>query len=198
MALAEALVRPGTFAAPDVLPVAPPLDALFPYGGPARGGVVSVGSLTVALALLAATSAAGGWCAAAGLPDLGLAAAADAGIDLQRFVVVPAPGEQWAVTVATLLDGVGLVLARPPARLKASDARRLAARLRERRGVLLLAGDTAGAWPDNTDLRIRVEASEWTGLSDGYGRLLRRRTRLVASGRGAAARERRVSAWLPA
>jgi hypothetical protein len=203
MALAAALARPAaaltqplTQSDRAVLPVAPPLDALFPYGGLARGSVVSVGSLTVALALLAATSAAGGWCAAAGLPDLGLAAAADAGIDLQRFVVVPAPGEQWAVTVATLLDGVGLVLARPPARLKASDARRLAARLRERRGVLLLAGTQA--WPEQVDLRIRVEASEWTGLSDGYGRLLRRRTDLVASGRGAAARERRVSAWLPA
>ena len=196
MALAEALVRPGTFAAPDVLPVAPPLDALFPYGGLARGSVVTVDSLTVALALLAATSAAGGWCAAAGLPDLGLAAAADADIDLQRFALVPAPGEQWAVAVATLLDGVGLVLARPPARLKASDARRLAARLRERRGVLLLSG--GGAWPETTDLRIRLETSEWTGLSEGYGRLLRRRTGLVATGRGAAARERRVSAWLPA
>ncbi|MBV9097814.1 MAG: hypothetical protein JO079_07135 [Frankiaceae bacterium] len=195
MALAELLVRPGTFAAPDVLPVAPPLDALFPYGGLARGSVVTVDSLTVALALLAATSAAGAWCAAAGLPDLGLAAAADAGIDLQRFVVVPAPGEQWAVAVATLLDGVGLVLARPPARLKASDARRLAARIRERRGVLLLAD---GQWPEQVDLRIRLETSEWTGLSDGYGRLLRRRTGLVATGRGAAARERRVSAWLPA
>jgi len=195
MALAELLVRPGTFAVPDVLPVAPPLDALFPYGGLARGSVVTVDSLTVALALLAATSAAGGWCAVAGLPDLGLAAAADAGIDLQRFVVVPAPGEQWAVAVATLLDGVGLVLARPPARLKASDARRLAARIRERRGVLLLAD---GQWPEQVDLRIRLETSEWTGLSDGYGRLLRRRTGLVATGRGAAARERRVSAWLPA
>lgn len=194
VALLQATVRPGTLSVPDVLPVAAPLDALFPYGGLARGSVVTVDSLTVALALLAATSAAGGWCAAAGLPDLGLAAAADAGIDLQRFVVVPAPGEQWAVAVATLLDGVGLVLARPPARLKASDARRLAARIRERRGVLLLGG----AWPEQVDLRIRLDTSEWTGLADGYGRLLRRRTGLIASGRGAAARERRVSAWLPA
>lgn len=189
------LVRPGTFSTPDTLPVAAPLGALFPYGGLVRGSIVTVDSLTVALALLAATSALGGWCAAAGIPDLGLAAAADAGIDLQRFVVVPAPGEQWAVAVATLLDGVGLVLARPPARLKASDARRLAARIRERRGVLLLSGNST--WPEQVDLRIRLDASEWTGLSDGYGRLLRRRTGLVASGRGAAARERRVTAWLP-
>ena len=201
MASAVALVRPGTFrpdtfAAPQqpaVLPVAGPLDALFPYGGLARGSIVTVDSLTVALALLAAPSAAGGWCAAVGLPDLGLAAVADAGIDLARFVVVPAPGEQWAVTVATLLDGVGVVLARPPARAKAADARRLAARTRERRGVLLIYG----AWPEQVDLRIRLDASEWSGLYGGYGRLLHRRTALVASGRGAAARERRVTAWLP-
>jgi len=193
MALAETLVRPSTFLAPETLPVAAPLDGLFPYGGLVRGSLVTVDSLTVALALLAATSAVGGWCAAAGVPDLGLAAAADAGIDLHRFVVVPTPGEQWAVAVATLLDGVGLVLARPPARLKASDARRLAARTRERRGVLLVNG----TWPEQVDLRIHLAGSEWTGLSDGYGRLLRRRTDLTASGRGAAARERRVTAWLP-
>jgi hypothetical protein len=196
LALATTVARPVPgFRQPahTVLPIRPPLDALFPYGGLVRGSVVTVDSLTVALALLSATSAAGGWCAATGLPDLGLAAAADAGIDLRRFVVVPAPGEQWAVAVATLLDGVGAVLAKPPPRLKPSDARRLAARTRERRGVLLLTGD----WPEQVDLRIRLEASEWTGLSDGYGRLLRRRTDLVSSGRGAAARERRVTAWLP-
>src|SRR5436305_13342772 len=121
MALAAALARPGRalpqplgqplaqpLAPPDraVLPVAAPLDALFPYGGLVRGSVVTVDSLAVALALLAAPSAAGGWCAVAGVPELGLAAAADAGVDLQRFVVVPSPGEQWAVTIATLLDGV--------------------------------------------------------------------------------------------
>ena len=194
MASAPALLQPGTFAAPDTLPVAAPLDGLFPYGGLVRGSVVSVESLTVAFALLAATSALGGWCAAAGLPDLGLAAAADAGIDLQRFVLVPAPGEQWAVAVATLLDGIGVVLARPPARIPANTARRLAARTRERRAVLLVNG----AWPEQVDLRIRLEASEWSGLSGGYGRLRHRRTGLVATGRGAAARERRVSAWLPA
>ena len=195
MALVEALVRPGPFTAPDVLPVAAPLDELFPYGGPVRGSIVTVDSLTVALALLAGTSAVGGWCAAAGLPDLGLAAAADAGLDLQRFALVPAPGEQWAVTIATLLDGMGLVLAKPPARVPAGDARRLAARARERRGVLLLYG---GTWPEQVDLRVRLEAGEWTGPHDGYGRLLRRRADLVSSGRGAAARERRVTAWLPA
>jgi hypothetical protein len=211
MALALATVRPDVPTRPDtarrdgfprpdrgqrtVLPVAAPLDSLFPYGGLVRGSAVTVDSLTVALALLAAPSAAGGWCAATGIPDLGLAAAADAGIDLRRFVVVPSPGEQWAVAVATLLDGVGVVLAKPPARLKAADARRLAARARERRGVLLLYG--AGGWPEQVDLRIHLQASEWTGLHDGYGRLARRRTDLVASGRGAAARERRVTAWLP-
>jgi hypothetical protein len=129
-----------------------------------------------------------------GIPDLGLAAAADAGIDLARFVVVPAPGEQWAVAVATLLDGVGVVLTKPPPRVKPADARRLAARTRERRGVLLVYGN----WPEQADLRIRLEVSEWSGLYDGYGRLRHRRSGLVASGRGAAARERRVTAWLPA
>ena len=198
MASAVAFLRPDIVQPlpqqPAVLPVAAPLDALFPYGGMARGSIVTVDSLTVAFGLLAATSAAGGWTAAVGIRDLGLAAVADAGIDLTRFAVVPSPGEQWAVAVATLLDGVGVVLARPPARVHAGDARRLAARARERRAVLLVNG----SWPEQADLRIRLDASEWSGLYDGYGRLRHRRTCLIASGRGAAARERRVTAWLPA
>ena len=195
LALADAPARPDIPARPErtVVPVPAPLDALFPYGGMVRGSVVAVDSLTVALALLANHSAAGGWCAVVGLPELGLAAAADAGVDLQRFAVVSAPGEQWAVAVATLLDGVGVVLARTPARVPANTARRLAARTRERRAVLL----TMGSWPEQVDLRIHLDSSEWTGLYDGYGRLAHRRTQLTASGRGAAARERRVTAWLP-
>jgi hypothetical protein len=177
-----------------VLPVAAPLDALFPDGGLRRGSVVAVeGSIWLALAVAAAASAAGSWCAVVGVPDLGAAAAADAGIDLTRLVLVPSPGSQWSTAVASLLDGFDLVLARPAREVRAGEARRLAARARERRSAIVAVGD----WPDAVDLRLRVTGTEWTGLHSGYGRLASRVCGVAAQGRGSAARERRVVAALP-
>jgi hypothetical protein len=177
----------------DVLPVAPPLDELFPYGGLARGSIVAVDSPALALALVAQASGAGAWCAAAGLPTLGLAAAAETGVDLSRFALVPAPGEQWAAAAAVLLGGLEVVLVGAPRNARAADARRVAARVREHRGVLV----AVGGWPEPVDLRLRLDGSEWAGLDQGYGRLTGRRCRIASTGRGAAARERRVTVWLP-
>jgi hypothetical protein len=178
----------------EPLPVLPPLDALFPRGAISRGTVVVVeGSTWLALALAAGASAAGSWCAVVGLPSLGPAAAEEVGIDLERLVLVPSPGPQWATAVAALLDGFDVVLARPTGQVKAAEARRLAARARERRAVIL----ALGSWPDTVDLRIRVVDSEWAGLRAGYGRIAARLAKIASQGRGAAARERRVAATLP-
>jgi hypothetical protein len=177
----------------DVLPVAAPLEELFPYGGLARGGIVAVESPAVALALVASASRSGAWCAVTGLPELGLAAAVEAGLDVDRFVVVTPPEEQWATAVAALLDGFPVVLVGAPRGAKAGEARRLSARVREQRGVLV----AVGGWPESVDLKVCLDDSEWVGLHRGYGRLTGRRCRLTSSGRGAAARERQVTAWLP-
>src|SRR4051812_8363885 len=184
----------GAPAPRTVLPVAAPLDALFPDGGLRRGSVVAVeGSIWLALAVAAAASAAGSWCGVVGVPNLGAAAAADAGIDLTRLVLVPSPGSQWSTAVASLLDGFDVVLARPAREVRAGEARRLAARARERRSAIVAVGD----WPDAVDLRLRVTGTEWTGLHSGYGRIASRVCRVAAQGRGSAARERGVVASLP-
>ena len=190
---AASLPVPGFAPRTDVLPVLEPLDALFPYGGLARGSVVAVDSPALALAIVAQASSQGAWCAVAGLPSLGPVAAGEIGCDLTRFVVVPTPGEQWAAATATLLDGIELVLVVPPQHTRSAEVRRLAARVRERRGVLV----SIGSWPEQPDLKLRIEASEWTGLDTGGGRLTARRCAISASGRGAAARERRITTWLP-
>jgi hypothetical protein len=177
-----------------LLPVPAPLDTLFPGGGLARGTVVAVeGSIWLALGLVAAASQAGSWCAVVGMRHLGAAAAAEAGIDLTRLVLVPSPGRQWATAVGALLDGLDVVMVRAPRDVRAGEARRLAARARERRSTLV----PIGPWPDTVDQRVRVTGSEWVGLHRGYGRITGRRCRVAASGRGAAARERRVVATLP-
>ena len=45
-----------------------------------------------------------------GAPDLGLEAAAGFGIDLERTVVVPHPGELWLSVTAGLLDVATVVI----------------------------------------------------------------------------------------
>jgi len=191
--------RPVALAGERLLPVLDPLASLLPGGGLRRGAVVGVsGSTSLALALLAGPSAAGSWCGAVGLASLGVVAAAELGVELERFPLVAAPagGEEWAWAVAALLDAVDVVLARPPARVNVGDARRLAARARERSAVLVVTG-AALAWPEALDVRLEAESAAWEGVGEGHGRLRARRVEVVAGGRGAAARPRRAVLWLP-
>ncbi len=183
-------VAPVALAGEQRLPVMSALEALFPAKGLRRGSVVGVtGSVALALAVLAGPSRAGSWTAVVGMPDLGALAAEELGIDLARCALVPDPGPTWPTVVAALLDAIDVVAIRSPARVRASDARRLSARARERGAVLVVVGP----WPEGPDVRLSVASCEWTGLDAGHGSLRRRRLVVVASGRGAAARERRAT-----
>jgi hypothetical protein len=194
--------RPVALAREQLLAVLPPLAGLFPEGGLRRGSTVVVnpgrrvgdGATSLAFALMVAASQAGSWCAAVGFSELGPVAAAGLGVCLERLALVPAPGDQWPVVTAALLDAVDLVLVRPPWRPRLTDTRRLAARARERGAVLL---PFTGSWPEGADLRLAVAASAWQGLGEGHGHLQARAMEVSASGRGAAAQERRVRLWLP-
>ncbi|CAN5763741.1 hypothetical protein BH24ACT2_BH24ACT2_04510 [soil metagenome] len=209
-------VRPVTLAGEQLLAVTAPLAPLFPEGGLRRGSTVTVeggpGATSLALALGAAASTGGSWVAGVNLPSLGLLAAAELGVSLERVVMVGGvdPGT-WPAVVAALLDAVDVVWAGLPRRVSPGDARRLAARARERGSVLVpvLAwsaapdGGTpprAGDWPVAADVRLRpVPSSGWVGPgAGGAGHLAARRVEVVAGGRGAAAQERRVNLWLPA
>jgi hypothetical protein len=196
---AEALATPDALAATRTLPVPACLTPLLPGGALQRGTTVGVsgpGATSLALALGSAASSAGSWLAVAGVPALGLAAVGELGVDLDRLLVVAdPPAGSWATVVAALLDAVDLVVASPPSRLAAADARRLTARVRERGTVLCTLGD---AWPQPPDVRLTVTEPAWSGTTGGgSGRLLARRVEVVAGGRGAAARERRLTLWLP-
>ena len=191
--------RPVALARDRVLPVLPPLAPLLPDGGLRRGTVVDVpDSTSLALALLAGASTAGSWCAAVGLSSLGLVAAAELGLALDRFPLVAAPrgAEEWTWAVAALLDAVDVVLARPPGPIGATRARRLAARARERSAVVIVVGAVAGAWPE-ADVRLSVTRAAWEGVGQGHGCLRARRVDVVVEGRGAASRRRQASLWLP-
>ncbi len=206
------LVRPASAYVPRpegvgerILPVLPELRGLFPTGGLRRGSTVAValpaaahprpvgpGAASVLLALLAAASADGSWCAVVGLPDLGLVAAAEFGVALDRLALVPDPGTEWPAVVAALLDGVDVVVVAPPGPVSATLAGRLAARARQRGSVLVPYGPWAGA-----DVVLEAAGGGWSGLGQGQGRLARRALVVSRRGRGAAARSRQATVWIP-
>ncbi|GAA1603540.1 hypothetical protein [Catellatospora bangladeshensis] len=185
-----------------MLPVLPELRELLPGHGLRRGSTVAVapagapgcgGATSLLLALLSAASSAGSWCAVVGLPTLGLAAAAEMGIALDRLALVPHPGPQWTTVTGALLDGFDVVVAAPTGPVAASVRQQLAARARQRGSVLMPFGDWDGA-----DVVLTPVAGAWLGLGRGHGRLRCRELSITARGKGAAARPRRVTMWLPA
>jgi hypothetical protein len=196
-------IRPVTLAREQVVPVPEPFQPLLPWAGLRRGSTVSVtatgvgGGTSLALALVAAASQAGAWTAAVGLPSLGLVAAEEAGIALERLVLVAAPERSaWGSVVAALVDGFDLLLLHATrGGVRSVDTRKLVARARERGAVLVQLGP---GWESEADLSLRIADARWEGLDDGYGHLLARRVTVEVTGRGAAARSRRHELWLPA
>jgi hypothetical protein len=182
--------------------VPPALAELFPEGGLRRGSTITVsGSSSLVLALLAEVSQQQGWCAEVGSPLLGSAAAAEAGVALERFVRVAEPGEQWPAIVASLLEAFDIVVVHPPLRAREADMRRLNARARERSAVLLTTTKWDGAhhtsaWP-GAQMGLTVIDQRWHGLGSGHGYLRTRELDVQSLGRGAAVRPRRTKVWLP-
>jgi hypothetical protein len=186
----------------ELLPVPQALSELFPEGGVRRGSTITVsGSSSLVLALLAEVSRHQGWCAEVGSPLLGSAAAAEAGVELERFVRVAEPGEQWPSVVAGLLEAFDIVVIHPPPRAREADMRRLSTRARERSAVLLVAGSREGslhtsAWT-GAQIGLTVIEQRWHGLGSGHGYLQAHELEVQSLGRGAAVRPRRATVWLP-
>lgn len=176
-----------------LLPVPAALAALLPNGGLRRGSTVVVAdSAGLLLALLGPASAAGAHLAIVGLPDLGMVAAAEAGIDLRRTHLVPDPGSRWPQVVATLVEGIELVVVGPPPWLSPSLARRLGARAQVAAAVLV----ATGPWP-GAELTLTIRRQCWYGLDPaGGGHLRARRAEVAVTGRRLGA-ERRAWLWLP-
>lgn len=149
------------------------LRSAFPTGLRAGATYAATGSLTLALVLLAEACSQGAWSAVVGLPGLGLEVASRMGLDLERTLLVPAPGEQWATVVAALAEIVPVVLARP-VRLAPTEASRLAARLRERGCTLLLTEQPPATW-QGVQATLHASPAGWRGLGVGHGCLVQRR-----------------------
>jgi hypothetical protein len=169
--------------------------ALLPAGGLPLGSTVAVdGSSRFLLVMLAAASEAGSWAAVVGCPDLGLLAAHECGLMLERLAVVPNPGSQWAVVVDALLDGLDIVVvgagvaAEGP--VSQPTARSLISRARNRGKVLIPFGH-GEAWPA-ADLRVFAAGHRRGGLGEGHGYLVEHEVEVTVQGRGSASRPRQA------
>ena len=173
-ALAER-TRPIAASRTRLLPVAPALAGLLPDGALRRGSTLAVGgpgddgALSVALALVAAASASGSWCALVGHPGLGAVAAHDLGVDLGRLALLPPPGPPGPRP--------------PPPCSRGSTWSCCARRSRPARpwpAAWCPGPRTAGragggpgrvGWPEAPDLQLRIDDVAWEGVGGGEGHL---------------------------
>lgn len=185
-------------AVDGALPVAATLAGLFPGGGLRRGSTVAVGagpgSTSLLLGLLAEASTSGAWIGVVGRPELGLVAAAETGLRLERLALVPHPGADLVAVTAALLDGLDVVVVAGAQRagVRAADRQRLAARARQRGAVLV----PLGRWP-GADVELTCTDSRWEGLAAGFGRLRTRRAEVRLRGRGLPPAGRGTTLLLP-
>lgn len=176
------------------LPTHPAIARLLPGGALKEGATYSVDrSLTLLMLLLAAPSAAGAWCGVVGIPEFGAEAAAGFGINLERLVLVPHPGDQWLAATAAAADALSVIVTRPPKRASDASVARLSARLRKRGATLIVLGTwPRGIWPQS-EAMLSITESTWTGIGSGHGHLqAREATVTVTSKSGGRPRSARL------
>ena len=193
-ATGPAATGPVTTGSERFLPVPDALVPFLPSGGLRRGSTTRVeGSASLLLALAAAACSDGAWCAVVGLPDLGLAAAAEIGLTLDRVVLVPRTGADAPAVLGAAIDGFDVVVVGEVPHLVDRDRRQLSSRTRNRGAVLL----TTCPWP-GAELVLSVTESRWTGVGEGAGSLRGRGLVVRVGGRGAVAgRREHARLWSP-
>jgi hypothetical protein len=200
-------LRPSILARDELTPVLGAFYGAFGSAGIRQGSTVVIesagpaGATSVALALLAAATTAGRWCAVVGLSSVGLVAATELGLCLDRLAIVPEPSSRPAKVLAALLEGCDIVLVAGWAYPNLGETRRLAALARERRSILLplRVGPSGplGRWPEPPDVALRVVGSRPVGIGQGEGRLSSRLVEIETTRRRASPRTVLHTIWLP-
>jgi hypothetical protein len=194
-------------AGEDVVPLLVPLQMALGVNGLRRGSTVLLdggegfGATSLALALLAKATTDGMWCSVVGPPDLGMVAAVELGVDLERLVVVTAPRSRTATAIGALVEGCDVVMLRLPLAITRAEMIRLGARARQRRVLLVLLADPrsrAVAWPEAPDVTVLVRSSTFYGIENGSGRIAGRRVDVETIQRRSAGAPTVAALWLPA
>jgi hypothetical protein len=180
-----------TLAHHRYLPVDEAFATLLPDPGLVRGRIVGctgAAATSLALALASRATVTGSWLAVVGMAPIGIEAARELGVAIDRLVSIDAEGcrsGDWADRVAAATDGFELIITRPPANVE-RVIRKVRQRVQARGVVLLTVHSGAGSSGVGADvvLETRVtKAGGWEGLGRGHGHLRRRRVVVRAGGR---------------
>lgn len=157
--------------------VAPAPSWLAPHlasGGFPRGTATQISACPAALVdILARLTAQGGCAAVVNHPRLALAAVEAAGGDLERLVIVPDASPHAAAVVATLAEGMDMVVfsaasdANARGELHSGFVRPVDARVNKNTCALLVSGAT---WPSARH-HVEVDVHAVHGLGRGSGRV---------------------------
>jgi hypothetical protein len=156
-----------------------------------RGSVIGCeghAGVSMAMAVAAQPVADGAWVTVVGQPDLGAAAAVEAGIALQRLVRIDAHATSMddrgvGDVLAAAVDGFDIVvIGQRMCRVSAGVARRLQARVQQRGNLLVVVQpQRSGVW--SCDLSFSSGPSVWSGLDVGSGVARGRQVQVELAGR---------------
>lgn len=219
----------GVMAAERVVPVDPVLAGVVPHGLVQGSTVACAGGAATSLALLlvAEASRRGAWVGVAGLPGLGVQAAGEAGVDVERIVAVrdrPAPvgrgGPAGSVGGAGRAGGAGGADGRAGAGYDDGTWGQVLAAMIDGFDLVLLGPGVQVRAATARRVQARAQArgavlvlagdvdgfgadvqlradARWDGLGDGHGHLRARHVRVQAHGRRVH-RPLRDELWFPA
>ena len=140
-------------------PSCPPSPTCCPNGGLRPGSMVSItgiGATSLALGLIAEASKTS-WTACVGMPELGLAAGEELGVDLDRLVVVPDPKDRGRTSSPRSSTRSTSSLAHPPRHAHRTQARPDAC------ASATPSSSPSAQWPDS-DVRLEGAARTWRGI----------------------------------
>jgi len=162
------------------VPVAPALASLLPSSGLERGGVYACAGdapMSLLFSLVATATSVGSWLACVDVPRVGLMAAHEYGVALQRVMCVSTGGhtQSYAQVVGALVDGIDLVVVSSPT-CSAAETRRIVARAKASGSVLIILGRAGQLSPDvvlsssTPELHFHTHASSRTMSVQAHGR----------------------------
>jgi hypothetical protein len=162
------------------VPVAPALASLLPSSGLERGGVYACAGdapMSLLFSLVATATSVGSWLACVDVPRVGLMAAHEYGVALQRVMCVSTGGHtrSYAQVVGALVDGIDLVVVSSPT-CSAAETRRIVARAKASGSVLIILGRAGQFSPDvvlsssTTEWHFHTHASSRTMSVQAHGR----------------------------
>ena len=190
---------PVVLARDRTLPVVDELADLFHGRGLQQGSTIEIAGMaavSLAIALTVGVTGSNRWVVAVGLPELGSSSAADLGVQFQRWAFVDQPKDQAGEVLYALIGSVDLILVGPEVKIRASDGRKIAARMRER-GTSIITVGNASHCNLQPSLRLRVNRTKWTGLERGHGRLVARKVEIELVSRDGDSNHQRQLLWLP-